>query len=319
MLYSRQGELGEMAPLKLTPLIAETMRLLGPTIPTSISIEQQHLHQNSQAISVVADASQLQECLINLCNNAVHAMDEKGTITISLETEELCHKDISLQYDAQPGSYAKLTVTDTGCGMPPEGVERVFDLFYTTKLDNEGTGMGLSTVQGIIKKHGGLIKVQSIEGQGTTFALYLPLIEQRDFSVGRMPNQTVLGGSEQILLVDDDPQVAELVKQMLLSYGYRVFSMTDSQEALTFFAANVDCVDLVMTDQTMPNLTGLELFTEVKKIRPDLPTILCTGYSSKVDEYAAEDLSISAFMLKPFDMDALLQTVRRVLDEFHNS
>jgi PAS domain S-box-containing protein len=319
MLYSRQGELGEMAPLKLSPLIAETMQLLGPTIPTSISIEQQNSLQNRQDISVVADASQLQECLINLCNNSVHAMDEKGTITISLETEQLSQKDIPLQYDSQPGSYAKLSVTDTGCGMSPEGVERVFDLFYTTKPVNEGTGMGLSTVQGIIKKHSGLIKVQSTEGQGTTFALYLPLIEQGDSSVAKMLNQTVPGGNEQILLVDDDPQVADLVKQMLLSCGYKVFLMTDSREALTFLATNFDHVDLVMTDQTMPKLSGLELITEIKKICPYMPTILCTGYSSKVDAYAAEELSISAFILKPFDMEALLQTVRRVLDEFHNS
>jgi CheY-like chemotaxis protein len=174
--------------------------------------------------------------------------------------------------------------------------------------------MGLSTVQGVIIKHGGLIKDQSIEGQGTTFALYLPLIEQRDSSVARSLNQSVTGGNEQILLVDDDPQVAELVKKMLLSYGYRVFSMTDSQEALTFFAANADHIDLVMTDQAMPTLTGLELFTEIKKIRPDMPTILCTGDSSKVDEYPAEEFSISAFMLKPFDKLELLQTIRRVLD-----
>jgi PAS domain S-box-containing protein len=319
MLYSRQGELGEMVPLKLTPLIAETMQLLGPTIPTSITIEQLNTCQNRQDLAVYANASQLQECLINLCNNSVHAMNEKGTITVSIETEELSQKDIPLQYDAQPGSYAKVSVTDTGCGIPPDAVERVFDLFYTTKPDNEGSGIGLSTVMGIIKKHGGLIRVQSIEGQGTTFAMYLPIIEQIDSSVEKKPNQTVPGGSEQILLVDDDPQVAELVKKMLLSHGYTVFLMTDSQDASMFFSENADHIDLVITDQTMPKLTGLELCAEVKKVSPDMPIILCTGYSSKVDVFAIEEFHVSALLLKPFDVDALLQTVRRVLDKFHNS
>jgi CheY-like chemotaxis protein len=319
MLYSRQGEVVEFSPLGLFQLISETLQLLRPTIPTSIAIDLQHNHQVDREVSVMADGSQLQECLINLCMNSVHAMDEKGTITISVETELVSQHDIPLQYDAQPGVYARLSVTDTGCGMPPEGVERVFDLFYTTKPSNEGTGMGLSTVQGIIKKHGGLIKVESVVGRGTTFALYLPLVEQGGSATVGLPDQVIPGGSEKILFVDDDPLVAELVKQMLLCSGYTVSAMTDSREALTFFTANADHIDLVMTDQTMPGVTGLELFSEVKKIRPNLPTILCTGFSSKVDEQAAAELSISAFMQKPFKMPSLLQTVRQVLDESYNA
>ena len=309
--YSRKGMLSKV-PTKLTEIIDETITLLQATLPTTINLQKKYC-SDCHTKFINADPSQIQEVLINLCNNAVQAMDEKGDLTISLESVELQAQDISAQYDCTPGHYVKFSVQDSGCGMPAEMLDKIFDPFYSTKEEYEGAGMGLSTVQGIVAQHGGMIKVNSQLNHGTTFNLYFPLLELTDNAESEAEKPPLSKGTECILFVDDDERLASIGERLLSTLGYQVCMMTDSTEALKMFTANADRFDLVITDQTMPQLTGKELIAEIKKVKADIPTILCTGYSSKVDEAEAVEFGISAFMMKPLDLPQLSQTIRQVL------
>ena len=312
--YSRKGS-SEKTLFQPFVIINETVELLRSTLPTTINLETV-TSPDCAATFIHADASQIQEALINLCNNAIQAMDEKGDLKINLVPVELDKSAIPAQYDAEPGRYAKLSIQDNGCGMPAEMLDKIFDPFYSTKEDYEGAGMGLATVQGTVAQHGGIIKVNSVPEQGTVFNLYFPIVDPSPDTVTPEPdNATMPEGTEQILFVDDDESLANLGGELLTEMGYQVSTMTDSTEALKLFAANADRFDLVITDQTMPDLTGKELTQKIKKIRPDIPTILCTGFSSKIDEAKATELGINAFLMKPLDLPELSQTVRRVLDE----
>jgi len=310
--YSRQG-IQQKAPTQLTAITDETISLLKSTLPATVALQKGYSPDCDKEL-INADASQIQEVLINLCNNAIQAMQEKGELKIQLKPVELTQREIPAQYDCLPGRYAKISVQDNGCGMPKEMLDKIFDPFYTTKEAHEGAGMGLSTVQGIVAQHGGIIKVNSVPNQGTTFNLYFPIIKQTHIDQPTAENMTLPRGTERILFVDDDEMLASLGEKLLTSMGYQVSVMTESTEALKMFAANAEHFALVITDQTMPQLCGKDLIQELKKIRPDIPTILCTGFSSKVNEDNAEELGISAFMMKPLDLIKLAQTVRRVLD-----
>ncbi|MFK5926398.1 MAG: PAS domain S-box protein [Desulfuromusa sp.] len=309
--YSRKG-IQNKAPMQLLTIIDETITLLSSTLPTTVKL-QKIISPDCNSEFIYADASQIQEILVNLCNNAVHAMNEKGELTIALEPVELSQADIPAQYDGIPGKYAKLSVQDSGCGMPAEMVDKIFDPFFSTKEMHEGTGMGLATVQGIVAQHGGIIKVNSIPDQGTVFNLYFPIVE-KTATTPTPRDKSMPKGTEKILFVDDDEMLAKLGKLTLSEMGYQVVTMTESTEALKLFAANPDHFDLVITDQTMPELCGKDLIQELKKIRPDLRTILCTGFSSKIDADRAKQQGIDAFCMKPLDLPEMLQTVRRVLD-----
>lgn len=314
MAYSRAEE-QKLVPTQFDAVIDETMNLLRATIPSTVYL-QYNVTPESRGKTVLADATRIQEALLNLCNNAVHAMDESGQLTIGLETVILRSEDVSAEYnDCSPGNFLRLRIQDTGCGMTNEQLNKIFDPFYTTKKVGEGTGMGLSTVQGMVKQIGGQIKVLSILDQGTTFDLYIPVVGNQLPSLAEAKEQLLQQGTERILFVDDNKQVASLGKQLLTEMGYQVSMMTDSSEALKMFTANANCFDLVMTDQTMPKLTGKELIAEIKKVRTDIPTILCTGYSSKIDAHDAEELGISAFLMKPLDLSLLSQTIRQVLSQ----
>ncbi len=310
--YSRKG-IQNKAPMQLTTIIDETIDLLNSTLPATVTL-QKDFGPDCHTKLINADASQIQEVIINLCNNAIHAMGEKGELTISLEPVKLEQNNIPVQYDCLPGLYAKLSVQDSGCGMPAEILDKIFDPFFSTKEEHEGAGMGLSTVQGIVAQHGGIIKINSVVGQGTVFDLYFPIIEKTKIDDPIVEDATLPKGTERILFVDDEEMLASLGAKLLTEMGYQVSIMNESTEALKMFTANSDRFDLVITDQTMPNLTGKELIEELKKVRPDIPTILCTGYSSKIDEYEAAELGISAFLMKPLALPTLSQTVRRVLD-----
>ena len=311
--YSRKG-ITHKAPMQLVTIIDETLDLLHSTLATSVTL-QRNFAPDSETKLINADASQIQEILINLCNNAIHAMDEKGEVKISLGFVDLLQHDIPVQYNCFPGHYAKLSVQDSGCGISEEMLNKIFDPFYTTKEEHEGAGMGLSTVQGVVAQHGGIIKVNSVIGRGTIFDLYFPIIDEAPVSAPAPENTTFARGTEHILFVDDDGMLVSLGEQLLTEMGYQVSTMTDSAEALKTFTANADRFDLVITDQTMPSLTGKDLIREIKKVRPDIPSILYTGYSSKVDEEEARRLGISAFLMKPLDLQVLSQTIRRVLGE----
>lgn len=311
--YSRQGE-QKTEPIQLTAVIDETLSLLRSTQPSTINLQKIY-SPHCEIKQINADSTQIQEVLINLWNNAVHAMDEKGNLIISLEPVDIKERDIPAQFNCFPGRYIKLSVQDTGCGISADHIDHIFDPFFSTKEEYAGAGMGLATVEGIVSQHAGMIKVKSILQQGTNFELYFPLIEDiPDNEDTASQDESLPQGAEQILYVDDDETLAKLGAELLIEMGYRVSVMTNSAEALNLFSANADHIDLVITDQTMPILTGVELIKEIKQIRPDIPTILCTGYSSLVDEDKAKELGISAFMMKPIDFPQLLQTIRRVLD-----
>jgi len=314
MTYSRK-EQQQVELVQLSRLIDEVLDLLKSTIPSSVYM-QERIDPDSAQAYIRANASQIQEILLNLCNNAVHAMGEKGRLTVGLKIVELKQEQIPAHYACMPGSYLCLSVQDTGCGMTTETLDKIFDPFFTTKEMHEGTGMGLSSVQGIIEQLRGMIKVESHVGQGTTFDLYFPVSkETSEGNPSLMLADSLPRGSEHILLVDDYETVLGITQEMLKEMGYQVTFMTDSLAAYKLFATAADSFQLLITDQTMPGLTGKELIQKVKKIRPDIPTILCTGYSSKVEEGNTKEFGIDAFLMKPLDMQKLLQTVRRVLDE----
>jgi len=314
MTYSRQDKPNK-TPTELPQLIGETLKLLQATIPTTVKVRQV-INANSRGITINVDAGQIQVCLINLCNNAVHAMAENGDLTITLKIVYLEATDIPVQCNCGSGSYARISVHDSGCGMDEVTQKKAFDLFFTTKNINEGTGVGLSTVQGIIDQHGGLIKIDSQLGKGSTFELYFPIIDRRQHHrTPETPTIKLPHGSEQILLVDDNEMLAGITEVMLTELGYLVTCMTSSNEALKMFRANAERFDLIISDQTMPEMTGSELLHAAHQIRPDIPTIICTGYSNKIDAVTASALGINAFLAKPLEMKEIAQTVRKVLDE----
>jgi signal transduction histidine kinase/CheY-like chemotaxis protein len=313
MTYSRKDSQPQ-APLQLSLLLKETVSLLKSTIPSSVKLAQE-VSPDCENTYILADASQIQECILNLCNNAVHAMNERGELLLGLRRAELKQTDITARYDCSPGEYLCLSVQDNGCGIPAEIQEKIFDPFFTTKELYEGTGMGLSTVQGIIEQHHGMITVKSSLGQETIFNLYFPVADQPKKEVTRDAEAEIQRGTERILFIDDDQMVANLNELMLTELGYQVAVVTDSVEALKLFSTNVDNFDLIITDQTMPELTGKELIQKIKKLRPEIPTILCTGYSSKINEEEARQLGISAFLMKPTDFTEMSQVIRTVLEK----
>jgi len=310
LTYSRQ-DVQDFKPLELPSIIDETLKLLRSTIPATIEIKTA-ISQNK--ITINADATQIQEVLINLCNNAVHAMDDRGTLQINLESVQLDPEDIPVAADISPGWFARLSLQDSGSGMSPEILEKIFDPFFTTKTVGEGTGMGLAVVHGIIERHGGFLRVSSYLEHGSTFEIYFPLIDKPIPEVTSVI-QNSPKGQERILFVDDEEMLANIGSQILSEYGYNVTTSTNSQEALELFKEKPDQFDLVITDQTMPGISGKELIVELLKVRPDLPIILCTGYSNKVNDEIAMQLGVKAFCMKPLDMSDLIQTTRRVLDK----
>jgi signal transduction histidine kinase/ActR/RegA family two-component response regulator len=312
LTYARKGD-HKIIPILLGQVVEETQQLLRSTLPTTINLVYEP-SLIARSLKIQADASQIQEILLNLCNNSVHAMDEVGDLIINLKSVILKHQEIPTLYDSCAGKYARITIQDSGCGIDETIREKIFDPFFTTKNASEGTGMGLATVQAIVERHAGLIKVSSIVGGGTTFELYFPLLIASKFSEIDEREQDAPRGNESVLIVDDEKVVTELEHHILSDLGYNVYSTTSSYEALKNFMSKPDYYDLVITDQTMPELTGIELVAEIKKLRPRVKTILCTGYSSKVSSEKAREEGIDAFVLKPLDLVEIAQTVRQVLD-----
>jgi len=246
--------------------------------------------------------------------NASHAIYENGMIEIGLESVSF-DESIKTQYpDLLPGRYAKIFVGDNGCGIAKENLNMIFDPYFTTKDPDKGTGLGLSVVHGIVKIHGGHITVYSELGKGTTFHVYLPLAKQSSAAGSPLQSEQLPGGTEHILFVDDEPSIVKMQKQHLERMGYTVTAMTSSRGVLETFGSAPASFDLVITDMTMPDMTGDKLALAVKNIRPDIPVILCTGFSEKIRSEKAPDLEIDGFLMKPVDKAKLAKTVRKVLD-----
>ena len=311
LTYSRQSEL-EKRPIEISPLVKETLRFLRASIPTTIEISEDI---EPELETVLIDPTQINQVLINLCSNAAHAMQENGgTLEVSLANVTLDPGSKSRLHDMVPGPYIRLSVSDTGHGMNSGMRERIFDPYFTTKEKGEGTGLGLAVVHGIIKALGGTITVYSEPGEGSTFHVYLPTIESgEELETGT--EESVPIGNERILFVDDELPIVNLGKQMLERLGYDVVTETNSIEALKLVQANPDRFDLVITDMTMPNMTGEALALELMQIRPDIPIILCTGFSWKIKEKKAKAMGIRAFLNKPLLKYEIAETIRRVLDE----
>lgn len=312
MSYSRK-EPPRFIPVQFSKCLAETLQLLRSTLPSSVKIDT-HIELKDQKIYVNADANQLQEAIVNICTNAVYAMGEKGTLTISFERVELQQEQIPDRFNATPGHFVRLGIEDTGCGMSAETIEKIFDPFFTTKGAADGTGIGLSTVLGTVKKHNGFIQVKSRLGHGTRFELFFPTAPT-PLGQTEAVEEELLGGTESILIVDDEELLVQTFSMTLGTMGYQVAVETDSIAALDRVSRNRDKYSLVITDQTMPKLTGVELLAEFHKIRPDLPILLLTGYSSKLTEAEALKLGFAGYLTKPLPMPKLLQAVREVLDQ----
>jgi len=313
LAFSRQ-EKHDLSPVNISEAISGSLKLLRSIIPTSVEflIELEH---GDATVFVNADTTQLQQVLINLCTNAVHAMDEKGTLSVKLRKVEPVSQDIPDGLGQQPGGYARISVSDTGCGIEEKDIDRIFDPFFTTKDIGVGTGMGLSAAYGIVDQHGGKMTVDSTPDQGTTFHIYLPIITAHQKEPKVEIEETLPTGTERILFVDDEECLAESCSELLECKGYTVTSFTSSREALELFKINPEDFDLIITDQTMPGLTGVELAEVALKIRPDIPIVLCSGYAAKVSEDVAKGIGIREFCMKPMDIRQLATVTRKVLDE----
>ena len=310
LAFSRQQE-QQRKPLLVAPVIKEGIKLLRSSLPSTIQIT---MSITTAPTMILADPTQIHQIIMNLCTNASHAMREKGgTLDIRLVQERVEQARTLNSFDLTAGNYAKLTVSDTGCGIDPSIMNRIFDPFYTTKPPGEGTGLGLSVVYGIVRNHDGAVDVTSEPGKGTTVSVYLPLVETGELISERI-SERIPGGSERILFVDDEPALVELGSMMLTSFGYHVTSRTSSSEALEAFRAAPHDFDLVITDMTMPNMRGDGLAGELLKIRPDISIILCTGFSEMISEEKAKSLGIRQFIMKPIFKKDLAKAVRDVLD-----
>ena len=313
LTFSRQAE-QEQKPVQVKPIVNEVLKLLRASIPSTIKIEKKI---QSNAL-VMGNSTQIHQVLMNLCTNSAHAMEDKGgVLTVSLFDIELDSVFVSNYPGLKAGRYINLEVTDTGHGISPAIHKKIFDPFFTTKGPGEGTGMGLSVVHGIVNNYGGGIYVYSELGHGSTFKVFIPSIESHlKFDNGF--DKSFPTGTERILLVDDESAIVKMEKQMLESLGYDVEARTSSIEALEFFKSRPDRVDLVITDMTMPNMNGDILAEELMKIRPNIPVVLCTGFSKKISEKRAAEIGIKAFAMKPTLKNELAKTIRKVLDEVKN-
>jgi PAS domain S-box-containing protein len=309
LAISRSTVEQQRIPTDISSIIKEALKLLRSSLPTSIE-----MRQKIRKGGALADPTQIHQVLMNLCTNAGHAMAGNGVLEVSLSPVDLSESDLADQsiVDLKPGPYLRLTVSDTGCGMDAETMERIFDPYFTTKEVGKGSGLGLAVVSGIVKRHEGTITVRSEPGKGATFTIYIPRVDVESEATMQV-DDLLARGSERILLVDDEPAVMEMGTVLLESLGYNVTSRTDSMDALEVFRSSPDEFDLVITDYTMPKLTGLDLAREVLRVRPDIPVLLCTGFSEKITPDSMKELGIGLLM-KPYGMGEISEAVRKVLD-----
>ena len=309
LAFSRQGNT-EKQPVDLATVIKETLRLIRASIPSTIEIKQD-IKTNSGIVE--ANQTQIHQVVLNLCTNAAHAMEKDGgRLSVELEPFRITEKDRSSFNNIKAGPYIRLSVSDTGYGMDSYTLSRIFEPYFTTKDVGEGTGMGLALVHGIIKDHDGDIKVYSEPGNGTSFHILFPAIEgttEKTLAAPELPP----GGSGTILFVDDEKPLADIAKDLLETLGYHVETRTSPNDALEAFRAQPGRYDVVITDMTMPRMNGDRLAGEIRKIRQDVPVILCTGFSRKISRENAMESGISAILMKPLTLVELANAVREVM------
>jgi PAS domain S-box-containing protein len=309
--FSRQAQARQIH-LQPAVIIGEVLKMLRASLPATIKIEQDI---DPDAGVILADPTQIHQIMMNLCTNAFHAMENNGgTLTISLQRKVLSQNDPSLKSHMQPGNYIQLSIKDIGTGIAPEILEKIYDPYFTTKEVGKGTGMGLAMVHGIVQSSGGSILCNSQLGEGTVFHINLPAIETHLLHEIE-PGEEIPAGLEHILLIDDEEMLIKMSKIMLERLGYRVTTRMNGNEALATFRNSPESFDLVITDQTMPGMTGTNLAGLMLQIRPDMPIILCTGYSSNVSEEEVRSIGIKAYALKPLAKKDIGNLIRKVLDE----
>ncbi len=311
LLFSKQVE-KERKPLALHLIVKEAIKLLRPTIPVTIEIRQRI---NGACDKVLADATQMHQVIVNLCANASQAMEEKGgTLTIELKQVDVDAETAKLSPNLNEGEYVRLTVIDTGNGMDKATMERIFEPFFTTKAVDKGTGMGLSVVHGIVRSHHGEILVYSEPGKGSSFHVYLPVVKAASETT-KIDPKTMVGGQESILVVDDDKIIADMVKRMLVKCGYKVDVYYNSLEALRVIKQLPDKYDLLISDLTMPNMTGLDLSKKLQKLRSEIPIIIMTGYGDNLTDATLRKHGIKQVIGKPIVMKELANAIRQDLDK----
>jgi PAS domain S-box-containing protein len=309
LTFSQQAR-PEKKSIDLRIVIREALKFLRASLPTTIEIRERLSVKSGR---ILGDPTQIHQVMLNLCGNAAQAMQEKGgLLEVRLEQVVLDSEDLGESSDLEPGPYLKLTTSDTGHGIPKEVIDRIFDPFFSTRTRGKGTGMGLAVVHGIVQEHGGTIRVRSEEGRGAVFDVFLPMLESK----GRpeaIEAQAPAAGSARILFVDDEPMVVDYASRILEHLGYEVVGRTSSIEALEVFRAAPGEFDLVITDMTMPNMTGAELSKMLLEIRPELPIILCTGFSEAIDPERAEKIGIRKMLTKPVLAKDLGDSIKKVL------
>ncbi len=310
LAFSRRSE-PKMMPIRLQPILSDVMKLSRSTIPSNIQI---NVNIEKDVGMVMADPTQLHQIAMNLVTNALHAVESNGgCISVQLEQIELTEDDPATA-SLKPGRYAMLAVSDTGCGMSPDIKDKIFEPYFTTKKQGKGTGLGLAVVYGIIRHCGGDITVTSEEQKGSTFRVCLPLLNAAHAEAPGDAPAIQPTGSERILLVDDEISIAQLEKQMLERLGYHVTILTRGIEAIETFKADPGAFDLIISDMTMPEITGDRLAKKIIEIRPDMPIIVCTGFSERINRETAVDMGISGLLMKPIKKSKMAQKVRHVLD-----
>lgn len=311
LAFRRQSK-QEIQPVQISAIVEEGLKMLRASIPASIKISHQIESKNGL---VNADPTEIHQVLMNLGINAAHAMgDYGGTIKVILADKQIDSAAATRNPDIQPGSYLRLTVRGEGHGMAPELLNHIFDPYFTTKENEGGSGLGLAVVHGIVKRHGGAITVKSEVQKGTTVHIYFPKAKQLKQTNEIFMDQSMPTGDERILFIDDEQNLVYIGKEMLEYLGYEVTASTSSTEALKLFQSRPDRFDLVITDMTMPQITGEKLARELIKIRNDIPIIICTGFSEKVTAENAKMIGIKEFAMKPLMMQDLAQTIRKALN-----
>ncbi|MBV5316515.1 MAG: response regulator, partial [Desulfobulbaceae bacterium] len=312
LTFSRQVD-QEIKPISLADIIQEVIQLVRPTLPSTIEIDYLIPDHGPR---VMADGTQLHQVIMNLVTNAFHAMEDKGgRLSIRLETVTLGVGEFN-DFSTTPGLYQQLIIEDTGQGMDQATMAKIFDPYFTTKPRGKGSGLGLAVVIGILRGYGGEIRVASTLGRGTVFTLYFPVFE---LAIEQTPlqydiNEPMPRGNEHILLVDDEKSIADVTTSMLERLGYKVTVRVSSYDALEAFRNLADQIDLLIADLSMPQMTGLQLYREIKKIRPGVKVIICTGFSEQLDSRKSKIIGIEGFLHKPVIMADLARCVRSVLD-----
>ena len=311
LTFSRKAD-NKLQPLTVHLVVKEALKLLRASIPSTIELHEQI---DNSCGSVLADPTQFHQIIMNLCTNAYHAMRETGGIlAVELSRIEINSIDSKVQnLSMNPGHYIKLQVSDTGTGMSRATIDRIFEPYFTTKAKEEGTGMGLALIHGIVKNYGGHISVYSEPGQGTSFQVYLPRVTDTCQDPETSPETEIRAGDEHILLVDDEESIVALEKRILENLGYTVTATNSSREALEIFTARPEAFDLLITDMTMPHMTGAELSRKVLSITPRFPVIMCTGFSELISEDKAHAIGIREYIIKPVVTKEIARIIRKVL------